>query len=100
MKRKVVKSEVCPTCGKAPAKPYRLYGVSGIVVSGCVDHFHAAHLVIPSRDADWHNRPVAKRIRAASRAMRCGFVTEYYQPSLKDLQAIYDMGKKAAGKAK
>lgn len=69
--------DTCPTCTRAPDRPSRVYDSFGKVTSGCVDHFHGGHLITPSESARWHARPEAKRIRAASAAMRDGCVTEY-----------------------
>lgn len=67
----------CPTCCRAPAAPYRVYDEHGKAVSGCVDHFHTGHLVAGTESSRWHNRPEAKKLRANSKAMRQGWVTEY-----------------------
>jgi len=67
----------CPTCCKAPDAPFRVYSPEGKIINGCVDHFHEGHLVSPSQSSAWHHRKEAKAIRAASRKMRGGCVTEY-----------------------
>jgi hypothetical protein len=77
---KIIYSQTCPTCGRAAYSPFRVY-VDDKVVSGCVDHFHGGHLVTPSQSASWHARPEAKRIRAATKAARSGFVTELLRTS-------------------
>src|SRR5579863_467859 len=74
--QKVVFSSTCPTCGRGPNNPFRSHFQLRIV-SGCVDHFHTGHLVTPGDSAAWHARPEAKKIRAASKAMRDGWVTEF-----------------------
>lgn len=73
---KVVYASTCPTCCRPASSPFRVHDASGKVTQGCVDHFHSGHLVTPSASAAWHARPEAKRIRAQSRAMRDGYVTE------------------------
>lgn len=76
MKTKIVYALMCPTCGGAACHPYRLYWPNGVVANGCIDHFHTGHLVVPSASAAYHNRPEAKRVRAAQRKARDGYVTE------------------------
>ena len=56
-------NERCPTCGRAPSEPYRIYDGHGKVKYGCVDALHGGHLI--GESARWHNRPEAKRIRQA-----------------------------------
>lgn len=73
---KIFLSTTCPICGKAPSAPVRVFD-GGKVVQGCVDHFHTGHLVTPSESSFWHNRPEAKKIRAAIKAGRDGCVTEF-----------------------
>lgn len=72
---RVFYSATCPTCCRGPATPFRIHDNRGRVVSGCVDEFHAGHLVSPSESARWHARPEAKRIRAQSRAARDNSIT-------------------------
>ena len=64
--------EGCPLCGKAAGAPYRVYDAHGKVVNGCVGEFHSGHLVQTSESNRWHNRPEAKRIRAALERGRLG----------------------------
>ncbi len=66
------KMSVCNTCGKTAGAPYRVYDVRGKVVQGCVDDFHTGHLVTPSESSFWHNRPAAKKIRAALKRGQSG----------------------------
>lgn len=73
---KIYTSTTCPICGKGPSTPARTY-YQGKVAAGCVDHFHTGHLVTPSESSFWHNRPEAKKIRAAIKAGRDGCVTEF-----------------------
>lgn len=54
----------CPTCGHAPAIPYRRI-VGGVIVEGCVDRAHTGHLY--GNSAAWHGRPTAKAVRAETR---------------------------------
>lgn len=77
MKQKhVLHALTCPTCGNAPSQPFRSYDTAGTIVSGCVDHFHSGRLTLCSATNEWHERPEAKKVRAAMKAMRGGFVTE------------------------
>jgi hypothetical protein len=55
----------CPICTRPVDNPFRVYDGKGKVVEGCVDECHTGHLVTPSESAHWHNRPEAKKIRAA-----------------------------------
>ena len=73
---------LCPTCNKPSDKPYRVYfqGVedgtlSDRIMQGCVDDFHTGH--VTGRDADWHNRPDAVRVREAM-ARRRGQISDYF----------------------
>lgn len=59
--------EICPTCGHKVTDPYRVYAGDKIT-AGCVDKSHTGQLVTPSQSSAWHNRPEAKKIRAASAA--------------------------------
>ena len=70
-------ASLCPICGRSAGAPFRSYGQDGKVVLRCVDHFHTGHLVSPSESSFWHERPEAKRVRAALRAARGGAVTVY-----------------------
>lgn len=74
--RKVFFADTCPTCTRAAGSPFRVFNARGKVTAGCIDHFHTGHIVTPSESAAWHSRPIAKTMRAASRKMRDGFVTE------------------------
>jgi hypothetical protein len=56
----------CPTCGRTPGAPYRVYGERGHVVVGCVDAAHHGHLV--GESARWHARPEAQAVRRAELA--------------------------------
>lgn len=73
---KVVLATTCPSCLQPPHSPTRAR-VDGVVVHGCVDHFHSGHLQDISASLRWHNRADAKKIRAAAKAGRGGFVTEF-----------------------
>lgn len=77
MKTKVYFSKTCPTCGKGPHSPFRVFDARGKVISGCIDEFHTGHLVTPSESASWHGRTAAKKLRAEMKKMRQGGVTEY-----------------------
>lgn len=57
-------SDICPTCQRRADQPYRVRDADGKVLHGCVANFHTGHLLM--RDASWHYRPEAKRIRAAT----------------------------------
>jgi hypothetical protein len=46
-------NEVCPTCGKSPCNPFRVY-VGNKIVHGCIDAIHTGRLVVPSESARWH----------------------------------------------
>jgi len=59
-------SDICPTCCRRADQPARDRDSSGKETAGCVANFHSGHLLM--RDAFWHNRPEAKRIRAQTRA--------------------------------
>jgi hypothetical protein len=65
----------CPDCNRAAGAPFRSWNTQGKIVLGCVNEFHTGQLVSPSASASWHARPEAKKIRAASKAMRGGGVT-------------------------
>lgn len=80
MKTVIFFATLCPTCGRAPGAPFRVFGERGSVEMGCVDEFHTGHLVSPSESARWHARPEARRIRAASKAGRLGGVTHFAFP--------------------
>lgn len=60
----------CPTCGRAPAAPYRRT-FAGAVVEGCVDPCHTAALATldaatsQGPSVAWHFRPEAAAIRAS-----------------------------------
>ena len=71
----VFTSTTCPTCGRAAHSPFRSHDAAGQIVLGCVDFFHTGHLVTPSASAEWHERPEARKIRAATRISRHGCVT-------------------------
>ena len=45
----------------------------GRLVQGCVDEFHTGHVM--GEAAIWHNRPEAKKLRAALKLGRRGGVT-------------------------
>lgn len=51
----------CNTCCRPAAAPLRIYNADGSINSGCVDAFHTDHVV--TKDAAWHLRPEAKRLR-------------------------------------
>lgn len=58
----------CSTCGKAANNPYRgMNRQTGEILYGCVDNFHAGHLVPLSNSSAWHNRKEAKAIRLRMR---------------------------------
>lgn len=58
-------SDICHTCQRRADQPYRTRdAATGKDTGGCVANFHTGHLLM--RDAFWHNRPEAKRIRAAT----------------------------------
>ena len=69
MENKTTETETmtCNSCCRSVYSPFRVYEGSKIV-SGCVDAAHDGHLVTPSESAFWHNRPEAKKIRAAAKA--------------------------------
>jgi hypothetical protein len=82
--RKVVFSMLCQSCNRAASSPFRAVNAEGRITLGCVDHFHTGHLVTPSESNFWHCRPEAKKIRAAARARRGGYVTEFsWSPQLR-----------------
>jgi hypothetical protein len=62
----------CNTCGRDASAPYRVYDARGKCTAGCVDDFHTGHLVTPSESSRWHNRPDAKKIRAALKRGQSG----------------------------
>lgn len=62
----------CPSCSKSASSPWRVYSENGKVLQGCVDAFHTGHIVTPSESNYWHNRPEAKKIRAALEKGRKG----------------------------
>lgn len=64
--------QTCTTCGKPVDRPYRRYDSRGTCVEGCVDSCHTGHLVTASESSCWHNRPEAKKIRAALERGRKG----------------------------
>lgn len=57
----------CPTCTRPADQPYRQYDARGKCVAGCIDDFHTGHLITPSESSFWHNRPQAKKLRAAQK---------------------------------
>lgn len=57
----------CPTCGQTRAAPYRRL-VDGKIVEGCIDASHTGHLVPISASSEWHDRPVARMMRAGTLA--------------------------------
>jgi len=57
----------CPLCGGTLAAPYRNV-VNGKIDSGCIDASHTGHLVPVSSSLEWHNRPVARNLRAGALA--------------------------------
>ena len=64
-------SPKCLTCNREASNPWRVYDELGHVTLGCIDECHTGQLVTPSESARWHNRPVAKKHRAAvKRALR------------------------------
>lgn len=73
---KIVYALTCPACGRFACDPTRVYGATGTVIDGCVDHFHTGHLVVPSASSAWHNKVEAHRVRETMREMRGGYVTE------------------------
>lgn len=52
----------CPTCGKRPAAPFRVFSGSRVLY-GCVDAIHTGQLVYPSESNRWHHRKEAKELR-------------------------------------
>lgn len=56
---------ICGTCGRRANDPFRSYDQNGKIVHGCIDDTHTGHLVTPSASSAWHNRPEAKKHRAA-----------------------------------
>lgn len=63
-----MKTATCPTCCRSIGNPFRVYDRDGSVISGCIDDAHTGQLVTPSESAFWHNRPIAKKLRAWSKA--------------------------------
>lgn len=57
----------CPLCSGTLAAPYRNV-VNGKIDSGCIDASHTKHLVPCSASNDWHNRPMARNLRAGALA--------------------------------
>lgn len=70
-------AKTCPTCGKPPGAPFRVYDKEGKVISGCVDEFHTGHIAAPSESGRWHVRPHARKVRAEMKRSRLGGVTQY-----------------------
>jgi hypothetical protein len=60
----------CNTCCRPAHSPWRVYNENGKVVHGCIDEFHSGHLVTPSANSAWHNRPVAVKLRQQSKKFR------------------------------
>jgi hypothetical protein len=76
-RKKVLFTVSCPTCGHRAAYPFRVYDDSGQhVLFGCVDHYHGAYYVLGSPSHRWHDRPDARKIRAAQKGARGGYVFE------------------------
>lgn len=63
---------LCNTCGRPAHSPFRVYDERGKVIAGCIDNWHTGHLVTPSESSLWHNRPEAKKMRAARRSYLMG----------------------------
>jgi len=57
----------CNTCGRPASEPYRRYGNDGRIIEGCIDNFHAGHLVPCSASEHWHNRKEAKILRQTAK---------------------------------
>lgn len=72
---KIVIAATCPTCCRAAGAPFRVLDAQGSVVHGCVDEFHTDHLASISASQRWHNRPEARKLRAALKAQRDGWIT-------------------------
>lgn len=58
----------CNTCVRPVNAPWRVWNPRGQVIQGCVDACHGGHLVT-SESRRWHERPEAKKIRAALKRM-------------------------------
>lgn len=72
---KIIIATTCPVCCQPASAPFRVYDAQGNVVHGCVDEFHTDHLVPISASNHWHRRPAARKLRAALKAQRDGWVT-------------------------
>jgi hypothetical protein len=59
--------EECPSCCRAATAPYRRI-VRGKIVEGCIDAFHHGHLPATTNTAAWHNRQIARKLRAETLA--------------------------------
>lgn len=64
--------QVCPTCFKPAASPYRTHDERGWIQYGCVDAFHTGHLPVTTESYRWHMRPEAHQIRKADLARISG----------------------------
>ena len=58
--------DVCVTCTRPVESPYRRHDARGHVIEGCIDESHTGHLY--GESLRWHNRPVAKKLRADTKA--------------------------------
>jgi hypothetical protein len=55
----------CPTCTHSKYNPFRRNDENGQIIYGCIDAFHSGHLMPNSNTSTWHERPFAKKHRAA-----------------------------------
>lgn len=55
-------AESCPTCTRAPTRPFRRI-VDGKIVEGCVDACHTGQFTGLSSSNAWHTRPEARILR-------------------------------------
>lgn len=59
-------TEQCPTCTRSKYDPFQRHDAqTGKILYGCIDDFHTGHLTPISGSNSWHNRPEAKKWRAA-----------------------------------
>lgn len=63
----MIAEKTCNTCGKPARSPWRVRDGMGQVLLGCVDAVH--EVVSAPVDADWHNRPEAKKARVGLKRM-------------------------------
>jgi hypothetical protein len=59
-------AERCNTCGRPVGLPYRRHDARGKIIEGCIDASHTGHIY--GESLRWHNRPEAKKWRAAMTA--------------------------------